>query len=159
MILIGGCLLAALFLAIFFAAGNRAGSEISISCDGVELYRVNLQDANRQTQYYLIEYHENGQDVHIMHYEQYPELPASSSYNLFAVADGQVTMEAADCRDQICVRHVPIKNDRENIICLPHKLVIELNDSTKLSLPDSEDGEQQYRDGGKEEAPLDGVAG
>jgi hypothetical protein len=33
-------------------------------------------------------------------------------------------MEAADCRDQICVHHIPISGSGESIICLPHKLVV-----------------------------------
>jgi len=32
----------------------------------------------------------------------------------------------ADCPDKICVKHTNIKNAGETIICLPHKLVIEI---------------------------------
>ena len=35
-------------------------------------------------------------------------------------------MEAADCRDQICVRHRAVSAVGESIICLPHKLVVEI---------------------------------
>lgn len=149
-VLIVFCLFAAFLLGIFFMVYRRTGNTISISCDGVELYIIDLEDihSDKNTQYYLICYEEGqdgytGQDVHIMHFEQYPEVPSGQRYNLFSVTDGTVTMEAADCKDQICVRHIPISSDRESIICLPNKLVIEMNGTP-------EDGTDE---------PLDGVVG
>ncbi|MDE6389191.1 MAG: NusG domain II-containing protein [Lachnospiraceae bacterium] len=160
-ILIAGCLFVVVFLSIFFIVCRRAGSMITISYDGIELYRMSLEELSldNQTQYYLIKYEDEGRDIHIMHYEQYPELPVEQSYNLFAVTGRNVTMEAANCRDQICVRHIPIKNDRESIICLPNKLVIEIRGSAELSMPQTGG---QNRDGTPEDEsdePLDGVVG
>ncbi len=134
--LIVGCLLAAFLLAVFFMLHRSAGSAVNISRDGIELYRIELEDirSDEQTQYYLIQSEDSGQDVHIMHFEQYPSLPTGQSYNLFSITDGVVTMEAADCRDQICVRHTPISSDRESIICLPNKLVIEISGESEEQL-------------------------
>jgi len=36
-------------------------------------------------------------------------------------------MLEADCRDGICVDHTPISLNGETIICLPHRLVIEID--------------------------------
>ena len=47
-------------------------------------------------------------------------------YNTFVISDGKVDMLEADCRDGICVDHTPISLDGETIICLPHKVVIEI---------------------------------
>lgn len=119
-------LLVALLLAIFFMMCRTPGGVVKITCDGMDLYEIDLAKSGpyQQTQYYLILFTE--QSTHIMHSEEYPELPAGQSYNLLSVTDGAVTMEAADCRDQICVRHKAISGKRENIICLPHKLVVEI---------------------------------
>ena len=47
-------------------------------------------------------------------------------YNIVAVEDGTVMVTDADCRDQICVEHKKISRTGETIVCLPHKLVVEI---------------------------------
>lgn len=47
-------------------------------------------------------------------------------YNVISVQDGVVAVTEADCRDQICVEHKKIRNTGETIVCLPHKLVVEV---------------------------------
>ena len=169
-ILIAGCLLAALLLGILFILHRRTGSMVRISCDGAEVYIINLMDidSNSQEKYYMFYYagEDRGyivntagntvytdQDIYIMYYEDYPLLPEDGAYNLFSVRDGKVTMEAADCRDQICVNHKPIMSERESIICLPHKLVIEIEGNGRKSGSDLE--QKQDADTGDE--LLDGV--
>lgn len=160
LILIAGCLCFAVLLGILFVMHRRTGSMVTISYEGTELYRIAMKDlSSGHSHYYLITYREDGQDIHIMHFEQYPELPVTQQYNLFVVTDGIVTMEAADCRDQICVRHIPIENDRESIICLPHKLVVGISGGTNS---DRIPADGNDADGGPEQEPdekLDGVAG
>lgn len=165
-VLIAVCLLAALLLGIFFMVHRRTGSTLSISRDGIELYIIDLEEihSDKNTQYYLICYEEGqdgytGQDIHIMHYDQYPEVPSGQSYNLFSVTNGTVTMEAADCKDQICVRHIPISSDRESIICLPNKLVIEMRGSANSRITESEEMDHNGMSEDGMDEPLDGVVG
>jgi len=40
--------------------------------------------------------------------------------------EGTVSMESADCPDQICVHHQRIKRSGESIICLPNKVVVSI---------------------------------
>lgn len=47
-------------------------------------------------------------------------------YNRFQVQDGVASVTEADCRDQICVEHKGISNKGETIVCLPHKLIVEI---------------------------------
>lgn len=49
-----------------------------------------------------------------------------TGYNIITVQDGYVSMQEADCRDQICVEHKKIHLTGETIVCLPHKLVVEI---------------------------------
>ncbi len=46
--------------------------------------------------------------------------------NIIVIKDGVVSVSNADCPDKICVEHAPIDSEGETIICLPHKLVIEI---------------------------------
>lgn len=48
--------------------------------------------------------------------------------NVIMVENGQVYVSYADCPDKICSDHKPINSKGETIICLPHKLVIEIVD-------------------------------
>ncbi len=47
-------------------------------------------------------------------------------YNLFSCENGEIRMIRSSCPDLICVHHRPVSSAGENIICLPHKLVIEI---------------------------------
>ena len=47
-------------------------------------------------------------------------------YNIVTVENGEVFVTEADCRDQICVDHKKIEKTGETIVCLPHKLVVEI---------------------------------
>lgn len=47
-------------------------------------------------------------------------------YNVFICSDNEIRMLQSSCPDKICVHHSAISKTGENIICLPHKLVIEI---------------------------------
>ncbi len=47
-------------------------------------------------------------------------------YNVVTVTDGSVSVTDADCRDSICVNHKKITKTGETIVCLPHKMVVEI---------------------------------
>lgn len=51
---------------------------------------------------------------------------AESSYNAFVCRDGEIRMIQSNCPDLICVHHRAISRTGENIICLPHGVVIEI---------------------------------
>lgn len=53
-------------------------------------------------------------------------IETENGINEIEIKDGKVSMVYADCRDQICVNHVPINKEHESIICLPHKVVVEI---------------------------------
>lgn len=46
--------------------------------------------------------------------------------NVLQIADNTVWMEEADCPDKICVEHKAIHRVGESIVCLPHKVVVEI---------------------------------
>lgn len=133
-VLISACLLATAFLGVFFVVHREAGREVHIVYDGIELKKIDLYSAQADSEaeagarYYLITYRNDV--VGVESSESRPELPEGISYisyNLISVTDGKVTVEAADCSDQICVHHKPISSKGESIICLPHRLVVEID--------------------------------
>ena len=58
-------------------------------------------------------------------------LTVSTDYgtNVVTVKGGKVFVESADCPDKICVGHRAVNSGNESIVCLPHRLVIEITDS------------------------------
>ena len=46
--------------------------------------------------------------------------------NTLVIRDGEAFVSEANCPDGRCSRHAPVKYDGETVICLPHKLVIEI---------------------------------
>lgn len=52
--------------------------------------------------------------------------------NVLLITNGTADMREADCKDQICVKQKAISLNRESIICLPNKVVVEVQ-STKES--------------------------
>lgn len=56
------------------------------------------------------------------------------NYNLLLISSGQVSVSDADCPDRLCVRQKAISRKGENIICLPHKLVIQIESKEESEL-------------------------
>lgn len=57
-------------------------------------------------------------------------------YNLMVIQDGKVSVMEADCPDGLCTRQREISRNGESIICLPHKIVIQI-ESNKEGAPDA----------------------
>ena len=47
-------------------------------------------------------------------------------YNTVVILDGTVTVTSADCKSQVCVNTKTAHNINDLIVCLPHKVVIEI---------------------------------
>lgn len=48
--------------------------------------------------------------------------------NILVIKDEKASMTKADCPDKICVNHAAISKTGETIVCLPHKVVVEVVD-------------------------------
>ncbi len=99
-------IIAILILATVFILVNRItstdGNNVAVLVDGKVLMSFELETDREE----LIET-ENGD-------------------NLLVIKDGKASVKSADCPDEICVKHREISKTGETIVCLPHKLVIEI---------------------------------
>lgn len=55
------------------------------------------------------------------------------SVNVIAVEGGAVYMKEANCRDGLCIRQGKMKNAAKTIVCLPHKLVVQMEGDAPVS--------------------------
>ncbi|MGX7352673.1 hypothetical protein RU97_GL002354 [Enterococcus canis] len=88
---------------------NAAAQEAVLKVAGEEVRRFDLK-ADQKT--YTYKYEDEDGD-----------------YNLIEISGGQIRIKEANCGDQVCVRRGWISRAGESIVCLPHKLVIEVQAS------------------------------
>lgn len=54
--------------------------------------------------------------------------------NQLQIRDGEAKMVEADCRDKLCVHQTAISKAGETIVCLPHKVVVEIDGAKEAQL-------------------------
>lgn len=120
-ILGGGILIAALllFLVMYLTRGED-GNQIQITVDGTVYGTYSLAK------------------------DQVIEVKENDFYNRIRIQDGKAYMEEANCPDGYCEEQGKISGRTQTIVCLPHKLVVEVldadgleNDSASEQLPDT----------------------
>ncbi len=56
------------------------------------------------------------------------------NYNLLEIKDGQADITEASCPDKVCVDHRPVKSQGESLVCLPHKVVVEIENGEEAKI-------------------------
>lgn len=51
---------------------------------------------------------------------------AEEGENVVVIEGGAVRVERANCKNQVCVHHDPVSKPGEQIVCLPHGLVVQV---------------------------------
>lgn len=106
----GGTLVVALVLFLVMrVTGSEAGSRIQVTVDG-EVYGT----------YSLTE-------------DQVIEVEEGDFYNRIRIEDGKAYMDEANCPDGYCERQGKISIGAQTIVCLPHKLVVEVLETDDIS--------------------------
>lgn len=148
-ILLAVVLTAAFVLLFLFRINRTPGSHAVLSCGGRAFMQISL--SQQKAQYYLVLYPVSSDEAQTFSknaaFENISvrtlspdawkeeaevllaEAGASNStveYNLFSCENGEIQMIQSSCPDLICVHHRPVSGTGENIVCLPHELVIEI---------------------------------
>lgn len=106
--IIGVILLLSAGAALYLALRGAPGTVANIYQDGKCIYSVDLSQV-----------------------EEPFTLPVTceEGTNTIAIEPGRICIQDADCPDQVCVKSGWLKNSASPIVCLPHKLVIRLENS------------------------------
>lgn len=113
LILIGSILILALVGFVAVMMMKKDGTKVVIMVDGAVYEEVSLSE------------------------DKMIEIKTEHGVNVVQIKDGIVKMEEADCPDQICVKHASIKKTGETIVCIPHKVVVEVKADTQEKEIDS----------------------
>lgn len=101
-LLIAGIMVCAVLLTVaFLLKGSGVGTTVVVSIGGEEYGRYSLLK------------------------EQVVQI---NDTNTLVIHNHEADMLFAECPDQICVKNTPISGTDENIICLPNKVVVTIED-------------------------------
>lgn len=101
LLLTGSLLLLAGILFFLFRPGGQ-GAWAVVTADGTEIARYPLDE------------------------ERTVRLGDDTDYNILQIAGGAAAVAEANCGDHTCVRTGEISREGERIVCLPHKLIIQI---------------------------------
>lgn len=62
------------------------------------------------------------------------EIRQESSYNILQIRDGKADITEASCPDKVCVNHRPVNGQGESLVCLPNKMVVEIENGAELGI-------------------------
>lgn len=54
------------------------------------------------------------------------KVKTETGFNTVVVENGSVFVSTADCKDSVCINRGKINKKGESIVCLPHKLIVEI---------------------------------
>ena len=70
--------------------------------------------------------------------EQTIQIPAGDGgYNILEIRDGKADITEASCPDKICVEQRPVKHQGESLVCLPNRVVVEIENGGEPELDGS----------------------
>lgn len=55
-------------------------------------------------------------------------------YNVLEIKGGKASMIEANCPDKLCVNHGSICYNHESIVCLPHKVMVQIRDGEESDI-------------------------
>jgi len=96
-----------LFAGIFWLAVHfltPAGNTVVVTVDGYTVLTLSLSEDREEV------------------------VKTGNGFNTIRIKDGEVSVAEADCPDRLCAKHGAIRNSGETIICLPHKLIVEVRE-------------------------------
>ena len=54
-----------------------------------------------------------------------------NSYNILRIREGKADITEASCPDKICVSHRPVNRQGESLVCLPNRVVVEIENGVE----------------------------
>lgn len=117
-ILLAGILLAAALLGgIWYLHQAGPGREVVVTVDGKETMRLPLDQDDTVVL--------SGKD---------------GGSNTLVIRNGEARITQADCPDKLCVRQQAVSHSGQQLVCLPHRIVVSVIDASGRDSTDGYDG-------------------
>ncbi|MCI8484439.1 MAG: NusG domain II-containing protein [Lachnospiraceae bacterium] len=62
------------------------------------------------------------------------------NYNVLEIKENQAEITEASCPDKLCVKHRPVKKSGESLVCLPNRVVVEIENGDEREVDSSASG-------------------
>ena len=98
----GLLVLAGIFYLVLEGMHQQTGNRIRITVNGKKFGTYSL-DKNREI-----------------------KVENETGYNVIIIEDGKAYVRDADCPDKYCVKMGKISGNSESLVCLPHKMIVEV---------------------------------
>lgn len=86
------------------------------------IFKLNLKDGNCVK----VSINSDVKNCYTLSKDTTVEIRDGANTNTLVIEDNKAYIIHANCPDKICVAHKPISKTGETIVCLPHKLVVEI---------------------------------
>lgn len=98
---------------------------------GMYLVRERASNYNKKYVEIIVDGTEHSKYILDNTIEKEIEVVTDNGYNIIHIKNGQVLVEESDCNNQLCVRKGVIEEPGEIIVCLPHKVVVQITGSSE----------------------------
>jgi len=103
-----------------------------VLCVAVVFYVVRIFSADKSPGYVKVSI--DGRTAGTYDLSEDQEIEINGGTNRMEIKDGKVKMIEASCPDQLCMHQKAISLDKESIICLPNKVVLQIESRDKAEL-------------------------
>lgn len=62
------------------------------------------------------------------------EIRQGIGWNILQIRDGKADITEASCPDKVCVNHRPVNGQGESLVCLPNKMVVEIENGEETGV-------------------------
>jgi len=99
---------------------------VVISLFGMYLVKEKALNYNKKYVEIIVDGNEHSKYVLDDKIDKEIKVEVDEGYNIIHIHDGQVIVEESNCDNQLCVRKGVIEEPGELIVCLPHKVVVQI---------------------------------
>jgi len=104
---------------------------VVISLFGMYIVKERASNYNKKYVEITVDGEEHSKYVLDNNIDKEIEVITDKGYNIIQIQNGQVLVEESDCNNQLCVRKGVIEEPGEIIVCLPHKVVVQITGSSE----------------------------
>lgn len=105
------------------------GVLLLLSCLPVAIFSLNRETASQNTVAVITVDGQVYKEIPLSEHsgtDEFPVVTADGGHNLIVAREQSIGITEADCPDKICVHEGFISRPGESVICLPHKVMVEV---------------------------------
>ncbi len=103
---------------------------VFISLFGMYMVKERASNYNKKYVEIIVDGTEHSKYILDNNIDKEIEVITDKGYNIIHIQNGQVVVAESDCNNQLCVRKGVIEEPGELIVCLPHRVIVQITGSS-----------------------------